>query len=68
MQPRIYEVKNKQTGSTRLVVAINPAQATRHVVADVLEVKAASAVTVGRLMSEGVKLEEPKTATEEPAQ
>lgn len=54
---RIYEVTNKQTGVTRLVTAQNPAQATRHVIADTLEVKAASAVRVGSLMSSGVQLE-----------
>lgn len=57
MQDRIYAVTNKQTGATRLVVASNPAQATRHVVAEMFDVKAATAVTVGSLMSQGVQLE-----------
>lgn len=57
MQSRIYAVTHKESGTTRLIAATNPAQATRHVVSDTFTVKAASAVLVGELMSKGVQLE-----------
>lgn len=67
MQKRIYEVTNKQTRVARLVFALNPAQATRHVIADTLEVKAANAVRVASLMSSGVQLENAPEAQGEQA-
>ena len=58
MNKRIYTVTNVATKQTRLIVAQNPAQATRHVVEGMFEVRAASAVVVGNLMSQGVQLEQ----------
>ncbi len=58
MQQRIYAVTTKADGTGRLILAQNPAQAMRHVANDLFEVKAASAASVARLMSMGVKLEE----------
>lgn len=61
MQSRIYAITNKETGNTRLVSAANPSQAVRHVTSELFAVKAASAVTVGQLMSNGVQLEHAST-------
>ena len=56
-QQRIYAVTSKADGSSRLVMAYNPAHAVRFVANDLFEVKAANAITVATLMTEGVKLE-----------
>lgn len=58
MQQRIYAVTTKSDGTSRLILAQNPAQALRHVANDLFEVKAASAATVAKLMSAGTKLED----------
>lgn len=53
----IYIVTDRKTNEARLVQAHTKAQAIRHVAADTLAIEAATAVTVGRLMSDGAKLE-----------
>lgn len=67
MQQRIYAVTTKADGTARLILAQNPAQAMRHVANDLFEVKAASAATVAKLMSAGVKLEDSAPEDEAPA-
>lgn len=61
---RIYAVKSKATGITRLVMTTNGAQAMRHVANDTYEVRPANAVEVARHMADGVKLEDPSIKVE----
>lgn len=55
---RIYVVTNSTTGASRLVEAIHPAQALRHVTSQEYAVRAASARVVADLMGQGVQLEQ----------
>lgn len=57
MSDRIYTVKNKADGSSRLVKALNPAQALRHVAHAQYEVKSTKPLEVAELMGSGIKLE-----------
>lgn len=57
MSKRIYTVNNKADGSRRLVMAMNPAQALRHVAHAQYEVKSTTAVEVAELMGSGAKVE-----------
>lgn len=65
MTQRIYTVKNKADGTSRLVMATNPSQALRHVAHAQYDVKAATATQVAELMSAGAKVETVSTTTEE---
>ena len=65
MSKRIYTVNNKADGSRRLVMAMNPAQALRHVAHAQYEVKSTTAVEVAELMGSGAKVETVSTTTEE---
>lgn len=58
MQKRLYQVTHRVTGNPRLVEAINPAQAMRHVANSLFDVKAATARDVANLMGMGIKLEQ----------
>ncbi len=67
MTQRIYSVSNTTNGSTRLVLAINPAQALRHVAQNQFDVKVASAIDVAKLVAGGVAVEQIKEAAAEAA-
>lgn len=61
MQTRIYAVTSRIDGKARLIEAINPAQAMRHVAHDLFEVAPANARTVANLMGQGVRVETGKS-------
>lgn len=65
MSERIYIVKNKADGTSRLVMAGNPSQALRHVAHAQYEVKSATATEVAGLMGTGTKVETVSTTTEQ---
>jgi len=54
----VYVVTNRATKNVRLVSSDNKSQAVRHVAADTFAIESATAVMVGKLMTDGVKLED----------
>jgi len=54
---RLYKIRDKETGITRLVESTNGPTGLRHVVADRFEVTVPSGIEVGRLVGDGIKVE-----------